>query len=568
MIAYGMLYATAVGLPILLAALACSAALRRSGRPERGVWLPALGLALTLPVAFLTNPFGGSSPGASGTLPEAGLAAVASGASPETGVLGLPAVVVVSVEQSGLGLDEILMLAWLLVSAILMLRWVVATRRMAKLGASWRAGILDGVGVWLTSDLGPAVSGVFRTRILVPSWLVSLPYEQRSLVLLHEEEHVRARDPVLIAVSRIARILTPWNPFVWLLSSRLVRAVELDCDRRVLRRRPDVEAYGTTLLTISSRDSSRLVAAAAFAESEAPLRKRILAMTTPPRTVSILSILTALVLGVVLLVGVFEVPIPTIRIQVDMGPAPAPLSPASSATLESATRVPAELGTVTGEITDAHAGVSLAAVQVYISSLGMGGLSQRNGRYLLQDVPVGTHTLTVDRIGYRTMQVQITVARDQTVEQDFAISEEAVALNGIIIPGGLGGTPRRATTRDVTSVDAGAIRQVGVERTGPLFTPMTIRPEIRNESEVMEALMREFSPSLRDAGIDGQVVVWVFISGEGRVLDRRISQSSGHTPLDEAVLNVAKIFRFSPARNRDQRVQVWIELPITFEAQS
>ena len=95
MIAYGMLYAAAVGLPILLAAIACSAALRRYGRPERAVWLIALGLALTLPVAFLISPLGGTSPGASATLP-----AVASGTLPETGVLGLPVVVAVPVQQS------------------------------------------------------------------------------------------------------------------------------------------------------------------------------------------------------------------------------------------------------------------------------------------------------------------------------------------------------------------------------------------------------------------------------------------------------------------------------------
>ena len=73
MIAYGMLYAGAVGLPILLAAIACSAVLRRYGRPERGVWLVALGLALTLPVAFLINALGGTSRGASATLPDTGL---------------------------------------------------------------------------------------------------------------------------------------------------------------------------------------------------------------------------------------------------------------------------------------------------------------------------------------------------------------------------------------------------------------------------------------------------------------------------------------------------------------
>ena len=309
MIGYGMLYAAAVGLPILLAAVACSSLLRRYGRPERGVWLIALGLALTLPVAFLINAFGGTSPGGSETLAEIGLPAVAAGTLPETGVLGFPTVVAIPVE-SGLGLDEVLLLLWLLTSVVLTLRWAVAAHRLARVGASWHAGTVDGVRVWLTSDLGPAVSGVLRTRILVPSWLVSLPEKQRSLVLLHEEEHVRARDPVLMAVSRIARFAVPWNPVVWLLSSRLLHAVELDCDRRVLGRRPDVETYGDTLLAVSARDYSPLVAAAAFAESEVPLRKRIIAMTTPPRTVSVLGVLTVLTLGVVLLIGSCEVPVP------------------------------------------------------------------------------------------------------------------------------------------------------------------------------------------------------------------------------------------------------------------
>ena len=68
MIAYGMLYAAAVGLPILLAAVLCSAALRRCGRAERGVWLAALGLALVFPGALLMNPLGGTSLWGSGPL--------------------------------------------------------------------------------------------------------------------------------------------------------------------------------------------------------------------------------------------------------------------------------------------------------------------------------------------------------------------------------------------------------------------------------------------------------------------------------------------------------------------
>jgi hypothetical protein len=366
---------------------------------------------------------------------------------------------------------------------------------------------------------------------------------------------------MLIAVSRIARILAPWNPFVWLLSSRLVRAVELDCDRRVLRRRPDVEAYGTTLLTVSSRDPSRLAAATAFAESEAPLRKRILAMTTPPRAISVLGILTALVLGVVFLVGVFEVPIPAIRIQVDLEP---PGSGVAIVEEELATEVvgtifsqaslisvrfrdtpindvldvfaaftersivgsesftelvtadinrepwdvalgtilaarglvastgedgvirvdrrAARVGTVTGEVTDASSGVSVAAAQVFIGDLRLGGLSQQNGRYLLQNVPAGTHTLSVTRMGYRTVEAQITVRGGQTTVQGFSIAEEALQLDPIIVTGTVGGTTRRSTPADLENLDpdevlspAAALARYGVRAAAGLVQIRTKR---------------------------------------------------------------------------------------------
>ena len=44
-----------------------------------------------------------------------------------------------------------------------------------------------------------------------------------------------------------------------------------------------------------------------------------------------------------------------------------------------------------------------------------GALSQATGRYLLLNVPVGTHTVTAQRIGYKTVTAQITVAAGATV---------------------------------------------------------------------------------------------------------------------------------------------------------
>ncbi len=98
----------------------------------------------------------------------------------------------------------------------------------------------------------------------------------------------------------------------------------------------------------------------------------------------------------------------------------------------------------------------------------------------------------------------------------------------------------------------------------PTFTPFTLAPEIQNVREVQQALVREYPSILKDAGIGGTVRVWFFIDQSGRVQDTRVNQSSGHQSLDEAALAVANIFRFSPAFNRDQRVAVWVQFPITF----
>ena len=99
----------------------------------------------------------------------------------------------------------------------------------------------------------------------------------------------------------------------------------------------------------------------------------------------------------------------------------------------------------------------------------------------------------------------------------------------------------------------------------PTFTPMTVRPEIKNKTEVIRAMEREYPAILRDAGIGGRVVVWFFIDEGGRVRDTRVSQTSGHTSLDDAALKVADIYQFTPALNRDKKVQVWVQFPITFE---
>jgi TonB family protein len=100
---------------------------------------------------------------------------------------------------------------------------------------------------------------------------------------------------------------------------------------------------------------------------------------------------------------------------------------------------------------------------------------------------------------------------------------------------------------------------------GPVFTPMTVWPEIINRPEVVAALMREYPAALRDAGVEGTVEIWFFISEQGRVEDTRISRTSGQAQFDDAALRVADVFRFTSAMNRGDPAAVWIQVPITFQ---
>ena len=114
---------------------------------------------------------------------------------------------------------------------------------------------------------------------------------------------------------------------------------------------------------------------------------------------------------------------------------------------------------ITGRITNAQTGEPLAAVQVFIAGSGIGALSQQNGRYLLLNVPAGTHTLSAERIGYRAATQQVSVGAGQTVVQDFSMSEEALGLDEIIVTGTPGGTQRRAIGNSVLSVQAAQVTQ-------------------------------------------------------------------------------------------------------------
>lgn len=135
------------------------------------------------------------------------------------------------------------------------------------------------------------------------------------------------------------------------------------------------------------------------------------------------------------------------------------------------------------------------------------------------------------------------------VDEDITIAPTTFAMNPVDeLP-----PPPSATER---------LSDVGAS---PTFTPFTVAPEIINRDEIVDAMMKNYPRILRDAGVGGEVRVFFFIDAEGLVQNTRIDQSSGYELLDLAALELADMYRFSPALNRDTRVPVWVSFPVRYQ---
>jgi beta-lactamase regulating signal transducer with metallopeptidase domain len=184
-----------------------------------------------------------------------------------------------------------------------------AVRKSRRVSGGLARTTVDGVPVVVTESLGPATVGFWRSRVLVPRWVLALPGAQRRYVIRHEEEHRSAHDARLLFVASIVASLMPWNLPLWWQLRRLRLAVEMDCDRRVVSALGDATAYGSLLLRVAEAASRgpRLQPALL---GRAGMLERRLTMLVAPAPRQFVQRFLAPVLAVALVILVLSVPHP------------------------------------------------------------------------------------------------------------------------------------------------------------------------------------------------------------------------------------------------------------------
>jgi TonB family protein len=447
---------------------------------------------------------------------------------------------------------------WLSASLALAVALLVSRTLLALRARGWPTSSRGRRTFRISPRLGPAALGLLRPEIVVPRWALSLSSSDLALILDHEEEHVRARDPLLLAIGVIPVLAAPWNPVLWWQVRRLRDAIEVDTDRRVLRRGAAPASYGRLLLDVEGRAHREILPIPAMSGSPSLLERRLSAMKTRSRRRTIPEALVAVVAALALVAVACQTEPPTAEDEAGGTAAAGPESTRVSA--DSSLRM--DLGRALGDSLRPLVfvdGVDAANADV------LDGLDPSDIASI--EVIKGPSATAVWGERARGGVIQITTKAAASPEPAPAPEPEPEPRPQPAPEPALAPAPEpepSPSPQPVVSPDGGSELQQDT-LAQPTFTPYEVAPEILNRAEIQQALASEYPPALRDLGIGGRVLLNFHIGQEG-VLDQvQVAQTSGNEDLDAAAVRVARTFRFVPAQNQGKPVAVWIQVPIAFE---
>jgi TonB family protein len=407
--------------------------------------------------------------------------------------------------------------------------------------------------VLISRCTGRAVVGFLRPKIVLPEWVLARDEETRRVVVEHEGEHIRARDPYLLLVAIAAVVAMPWNVAVWWQIRRLRLAIEVDCDARVLRRQPDIQRYGMLLLEVGQFAAGGHPALAAFSEPRSFLERRIRVMTRSKSRYPVLRLTALLAVSGLMIFTACE--------------APRPVAPTDVAS-----------GQQRSDDREAIDAPSISAEDTAFPSITsetrweIASLLQREYPPLLRDAGVeGTVVLdfVVDEQGVpRNIQVA------KATHQAFGDAAVRVMEQARFSPARVG---TRAVARRLqlpiafklesrTPADAGARSRATSVRSAIGDTiPPAITDEFRRQ--LARTLEREYPPLLRDAGVEGQAIIDFTVDEQGIPRDVKVERAT-HEAFGKAGVAVMREARFNPARVGSTAVAKRIQIPIGFKLSS
>ncbi len=176
------------------------------------------------------------------------------------------------------------LLLWLLGAVV---AGVVQYRRhrrfCSELEPTIRLGTIGGAELLLSARIAaPVASGVLRPCIVLPDAFEQLyAADAQQVVLAHELQHLRRRDPVANVIANVIVGMFWFHPLAYWAYSRFRLDQELSCDEAVVASAPEQKrVYGEALLVAAASTSGAI----GWSSSKRQVARRIAALQRPTKS--------------------------------------------------------------------------------------------------------------------------------------------------------------------------------------------------------------------------------------------------------------------------------------------
>jgi TonB family protein len=353
------------------------------------------------------------------------------------------------------------------------------------------------------TDVGPAVLGALRPRIVLPAdFHTRYSPDEQALILAHERSHQRRGDVLANAIATGLRAVYWFNPLLHYAANRLRHDHELASDAEVVQRYPHARRrYADTLLNVQLAVPGLPVGC--LWQSSHPLKERLLMLSTSRSTPRRRTLGTALALGLSLSAAALAWASQPPRLNADH---PVWTQQAVSLKAESRTLRQAV------ESVAREAGVAISGVEM------------------------------LDRI-----------APAADIELDINATPAGMVLESL-----LDARPvQYAFAGDVLLLSAAEPAATPAE--APAQAPSEQGPTYRRLSAP------SYPASAIRKQQTGYVLLHVMVGIDGTPSDIAVSRSSGTTALDNSAIAAVKDWQFNPATRNGEPVAVRAQVPVCFQ---
>lgn len=107
-----------------------------------------------------------------------------------------------------------------------------------------------------------------------------------------------------------------------------------------------------------------------------------------------------------------------------------------------------------GHVIDKQNGEHLPYIAILVKGTTIGTTTDVSGHYFLKNLPVGTLTLEIKSMGYRTIQKNVTVKAGVAIELNFELDPDDVSLDEVVVSANRSETKRRLAPNLVSVVNS------------------------------------------------------------------------------------------------------------------